>query len=150
MNKQAKNFNQALLAAMDTYAEQTCFQAKQSGYYHNISYQQFQTLTFRMARFFGNRGIVNGERVAIVANNSPVWIAAYMACLLSGGVAVPLHVSLSPTTLHLISLAGHIGHIASCEEFRISKAHQRVSSKSRIKISLFLFLITKEHEALSP
>ena len=61
MDEQAKNLNQALLDAMETYAEQTCFQAKQSGYYHNISYQQFQTLTFRLARFFGNKGIVNGE-----------------------------------------------------------------------------------------
>ncbi len=102
VNEQAKNLNQALLATMEIYAEQTCFQAKQSGYYHNISYQQFQILTFRMARFFSNRGIVNGERVAIVAFNSPVWMAAYMACLLSGGIVVPLHISLSPATLHFI------------------------------------------------
>ena len=87
---------------MEIYAEQTCFQAKQSGYYHNISYQQFQTLTFRMARFFSKKGIANGERVALVATNSPVWMAAHMACLLSGGIVVPLHISLSSTTLRFI------------------------------------------------
>ncbi len=102
VNEQTKNLSQALLVAMDTYAEKTCFQAKQSGYYHNISYQQLQTLTFRMARFFSNQGITNGERVALVTTNSPVWMAAYMACLLSGGIVVPLHISLSPITLHFI------------------------------------------------
>ena len=102
VNAQPKNFNQALLTAMDTYAKQACFLAKQNGYYKNISYQQFQTLTFRMAKFFDDRGIVNGDRVAIVATNSPVWMAAYIACLLSGGVVVPLHVSASPITLQSI------------------------------------------------
>ena len=103
MSEQPKNFNQALLMAMDTHSTRACFQIKQSGgHFNNFSYLQFQTLTFRIAKFFGDKGIVNGERVAIAATNSSVWMATYMACLLSGGVAVPLHISLSPATLQLI------------------------------------------------
>ena len=102
MEIQAKNLSQALLNAMDLYSEQTCFQAKQAGYYHSISYRQLQTLTFRLAKFFSNQGIVNGERVLIVASNSPMWMAAYIACLLSGGTAVPLNISLASDTLHAI------------------------------------------------
>lgn len=102
MNEQAQNLNQALLAAMDNYAKRTCFQVKQDRRYQNISYWRFQMLTFHMAKFFADQGITNGERVAIVADNCLEWIVAYVACLLSGGVAVPLRTTLAPDTLHFI------------------------------------------------
>jgi len=150
MNEQTKNLNQALLTAMETYAEQTCFQAKQSGYYHNISYQQFQTLTFRMARFFSNRGIVNGERVAIVATNSPVWMAAYMACLLSGGIVVPLHISLSPATLHFIlqDSGARLAMLQDQEHIRKISSSLTADSNNRLPDLKTVLTITDGGESL--
>jgi long-chain acyl-CoA synthetase len=102
MDEQAKNLNQALLAAMDTYAGRTCLQVKQSRRYQNISYRRFQALAFRMAKFFRHQGIVNGERVAIVIDNCLEWMVCYVACLLSGGVIVPLPTTVSPYMLRFI------------------------------------------------
>lgn len=96
MNEQAKNLNQVLLAAMDTYAERICFQVKRGKGYRHISYQRFQEMTFRMARFLHGQNISNGERVAIATPNCLEWMVVYMATLLAGGVAVPLRTSVAP------------------------------------------------------
>jgi long-chain acyl-CoA synthetase len=98
-NEQAKNLNQVLLAAMDAYAGQTCFQIKRGKRYRNISYRRFQTLTFRLTSFLRRQSV---SRVAVVADNCLEWMIAYVACLLSGGAVVPLRTSLAPDTLHFI------------------------------------------------
>jgi long-chain acyl-CoA synthetase len=102
MSERVQNLNQALLAAMDTYAERTCFQIKQGRRYRGISYRQFQTLTLRLASFFQHYGLTEGERVVIIADNCREWMMAYIACLLSGGVTVPVSTSLTPDMLRFI------------------------------------------------
>jgi len=101
-SKQAHNLSQALLKVMDTYSTQTCLQVKRGGRYQNITYQRFQAQTFRLVRFFHNHSISNGERVAIAADNSLEWLIAYAACLLAGGVVVPLRTTLPPDKLRFI------------------------------------------------
>lgn len=96
MDEQAKNFNQVLLAAMELYAERTCFQVKQVKGYQHISYRRFQALTFRLARFLQRQHISQGARVVIAIPNCLEWMVAYMATLLVGGVAVPLRPSVAP------------------------------------------------------
>src|SRR5947207_12652111 len=48
----------------------------------------------RMAESFGGwlvaRGIEPGARIAILADNHPRWVAAYLGIIASGGTAVPL------------------------------------------------------------
>ena len=102
MSEPAPNLNHALLAAIDTYAERTCFQVKRGRGYQSVSYRQFQTLAFRLASFFCRYGLSEGERVAIIADNCLEWMVAYVACLLPGGVAVPLPTSLSPDMLSFV------------------------------------------------
>ncbi len=93
MKEQAKNINQALVAAMQNHAARTCFQIKRGRHYQNISYRRFQVLTFRLASFFHRQGISPGERIAIIADNSLEWMVAYVAGLLVGGIIVPLRPS---------------------------------------------------------
>jgi long-chain acyl-CoA synthetase len=102
MEKEVKSLNQRLLAAMDEYPEQACFQIKRAGRYQNVSYRRFQARVFRTIKFFQARGVTNGERVAIIADNSLEWMVAYIACLLAGGVIVPLRATLPSDTLQFI------------------------------------------------
>jgi long-chain acyl-CoA synthetase len=102
MTEQANNVNSLLLEAMNAYAEQTCFQIKQGTKYQGVSYQSFQTLTFRLARFLTGQDLAVGDRVAIAAENSLEWMATYMACLISGVTVVPLHMSSSSDRLHFV------------------------------------------------
>src|SRR5262245_8568751 len=94
-----QNLSQRLLVAMDGYAKQTCFQIKPDKRYESISYQQFQHLTFRLAKFLRQQGLSRGERLAIVAENSLSWMVASVAGWLAGGVVVPLRPSLAPDIL---------------------------------------------------
>jgi len=98
----AESLNRAILAAMHRYADRTCFRIKQFDHYQNISYRRFQTLAFRLAQYFIEQGVTQGERVALIADNSLEWMVVYIACQLTGGVAVPLRTTLPPNTVHAL------------------------------------------------
>jgi long-chain acyl-CoA synthetase len=100
MNERATNLNQALLAAMDDHSARTCFRVKRGGRYYDITYRRFQALAFRLAVYFRRQGV---SRVALIADNCLEWMVTYAACLLSGGVVVPLRTSLAPDTLRAIT-----------------------------------------------
>ncbi len=102
MKEPVKTLNRVLLTTMKTYADKTCFKIKQGERYRNISYRQFDGMTFRMVRFLQSLGISKGERVAIAADNSLQWMMVYVATLLAGGVIAPLRASLAPDTLHFM------------------------------------------------
>ncbi|MCB0163568.1 MAG: AMP-binding protein [Anaerolineae bacterium] len=90
MNDRFDNLNQALLAAMDDYAERTCFHVSRGKRFQAITYERFRRYTFRLTHFFLEHGIANGERIAIIADNPLEWMVVYVAGLLAGGVVVPL------------------------------------------------------------
>lgn len=98
--KEAKNLNQAILAAMKAHADKPCFKIKKGDRFRDITYRSFKDLTFRMVKYLQGQGISNSERVAIALHNCLEWMVVYMASLLSGGVVVPLRASLAPDTLH--------------------------------------------------
>jgi long-chain acyl-CoA synthetase len=102
MSQTIRSFNEALLSALEMYAHQTCLKIKLDGRYQDISYRRLQRLTWRMVAFFHQQGITQGQRVALVADNSLEWLVTCLACFLTGGVVVPLRVSLSPDTLRFI------------------------------------------------
>ncbi len=102
MEDHPKNVNEAILWAMNNHPRQTCFKIKRGARYQNISYWRFQILTLHLTHFFRQQGISNGERVAIIADNSLEWMVAFLACLLAGGVAVPLRTSFALDTLRTI------------------------------------------------
>jgi len=93
------NLNQTLLTAMDSNLQQTCFYVQRGRRYQAISYGRFLKLTMRLANFLRKQDISNGERVAIVADNPLEWMVVYVACLLSGGVVVPLQAWLPADTI---------------------------------------------------
>jgi len=102
MDKQITNFNQRLLVAMKEHAAQTCLKVKIGGRYQNASYRWFQVLTYHLVSYLRNRGLKPGDRVAIVAENSLEWLVSYIACILAGGIAVPLRFSIPAETLEFV------------------------------------------------
>ena len=93
MYDQAQTINQAILVALESYAQKPCFKIKKRGHYRDTSYTEFQGMTFRLVRFLQSRGVANGERVVIAAHNSLDWMVCCVATLLVGGAVVPLHPS---------------------------------------------------------
>jgi long-chain acyl-CoA synthetase len=56
------------------------------------SYEQVALTAFQFARELEARGIENGDRVLLWAENSPEWVASFFGCLLRGAIVVPLDV----------------------------------------------------------
>ncbi|MCB0209978.1 MAG: AMP-binding protein [Anaerolineae bacterium] len=102
MSQPTLSLNHRLLAVMDTRADRACFQIKKRGRYQSVHYTTFQKRVFRLLKFFQGQNLQSGERVAIIADNSVDWMVIYVACMLSGLVAVPLRTTLPVETLHTI------------------------------------------------
>lgn len=62
----------------------------------NIGYDEFVDLTDRLSAALIERGLGAGDRVMILAKNSPEWIAGYFAILGCGAIAVPVNPALTP------------------------------------------------------
>src|SRR5215813_4363457 len=56
------------------------------------SYRTLREASLHLASELQSRGIGKGERVLILAQNSPQWVAAFFACLLRGAIVVPLDI----------------------------------------------------------
>jgi long-chain acyl-CoA synthetase len=96
MSDQAQTLSQALLTAMDNYADQTCFRIKRGERYQDVSYQRFRTLVYRLSDFYLSYGLTEGDRVVLIADNCLEWMVAYVASLVAGGVIVSISTSLTP------------------------------------------------------
>src|SRR5216683_5929993 len=56
----------------------------------NNSYAEMRRMAESIAVWLVTRGIQPGARVAILADNHPRWVAAYLGIIAAGGAAVPL------------------------------------------------------------
>ena len=57
----------------------------------SLSYSQLNVLTEQYAHFLFSNGIVAGDRVLLLLNDSPDWIAMFLACLQVNVIAVPVN-----------------------------------------------------------
>jgi long-chain acyl-CoA synthetase len=55
-----------------------------------ISYLDLYDLAYRMANWYQSHGLQKGDAILLWAPNSPEWVAALLACSLTGVIAVPL------------------------------------------------------------
>jgi long-chain acyl-CoA synthetase len=58
---------------------------------HRVLYGQLWSQIGAVARFLVDRGLSRGDRVAVLLENSPAYVAAYYGALAAGGVAVGLN-----------------------------------------------------------
>lgn len=61
-----------------------------------FSYAQLEQASAAFAQKLLAYGVEDGDRVALLAENSPYWGAAYFAILKAGAVAVPILVDFNP------------------------------------------------------
>jgi len=72
-----------------------------------ISYLDLYDHAYRMANWYQIQGLVKGDALLIWSPNCPEWIAALLACSLTGVIAVPLDVRVKPEFVRYI--AGETG-----------------------------------------
>lgn len=97
MTEPVHTLNHLLLQALDKHAAQVCFHVKSARLLQNITYRQFRKWVFRLGWYLQNLPPTEQghlPRLAIVARNSPEWMAAYVAGMMAGVLVVPIRSSL--------------------------------------------------------
>jgi long-chain acyl-CoA synthetase len=72
-----------------------------------ISYLDLYDSAYRMANWYQSHGLQKGDAVLLWAPNGPEWVAALLACSLTGVIAVPLDARVKPDFVRHI--AGETG-----------------------------------------
>lgn len=86
--------------ALSAHADRTVFAWKEKGVLHDISYTDFVSLvrdfSLGLSETFGQN---NCRTVAIIGETSPYWIAAYLAVIAAGCIALPMDKELDPAEI---------------------------------------------------
>jgi long-chain acyl-CoA synthetase len=88
----------------ETYGSRVALEARLvSGQRSPISYRELRDSALRASRLLQTRGVKPGDRVLLIAENSPSWALAYFGILYAGAVAVPLDHQIAADELPPIS-----------------------------------------------
>ncbi|HWR35325.1 MAG TPA: AMP-binding protein [Clostridia bacterium] len=108
-----------------------------------FTYAQLRTMAESIARWLLENGISGGARCAILAGNSPRWVAAYLGIVASGNTAVPLDTAFRPDQVaRLLEDSGATLLFADSRHLALARASV-AASKVR------LALIEPEHPGTS-
>ena len=96
-----------LISALPQHMDKPAIVALQKEGLEVWSYRKLSDHVVQLAAGLAEAGLCRGERVAILAGNSPEWVVACLAVVQTGGVAVPLDVQLTANALnHLLEDSG--------------------------------------------
>ncbi len=80
---------------------------KENGDWQETKYRRLWSLTEKIAAGLIEKGMKSGDRVALVAPSSTLWVAAYLSILRGGGIAVPVDKDLKSAELrHILNDCG--------------------------------------------
>ncbi|HTU40466.1 MAG TPA: AMP-binding protein, partial [Candidatus Aquilonibacter sp.] len=100
----------------------------------SLTYAELRKRAESVARWIGESGLARGSRLAIVADNDPRWVAAFLGIIAAGCAAVPLD-----TTLHADQLTKLLNDSGSsllfCDARHAGICHEAVAG-SKIDIVL--------------
>ncbi|NLT65103.1 MAG: AMP-binding protein [Acidobacteria bacterium] len=89
-------FNQQFEEIVRRFPDRTAFRLKTPDGYPKVTYREAYHQARGVALGFMALGIKPGSRVAILSENRPEWVIAYLGIYLSGTIAVPLDTQISP------------------------------------------------------
>jgi long-chain acyl-CoA synthetase len=96
VQKAPRTFNEQFESVVRRFPDRTAFQLKTPKGYTTVSYREAWSHARSVAQGLLALELEPGSRVAIVSENRPEWVVAYLGIYLSGMVAVPLDAQISP------------------------------------------------------
>jgi long-chain acyl-CoA synthetase len=92
-----RTFNERFEEIARRFPDRTAFRMKTGQGYPTVSYGEAYRRARAVASGLLALGLKSGDRVAILSENRPEWVAAYLGIYLSGMIAVPLDTQISPS-----------------------------------------------------
>ncbi len=86
----------------EKFGEKVALMFKKDGIYHSMTYSEFFNYALKVARGLRNDGVIKGDRIAILAENSHFWAISDMACHMLGAVVVPIYATNIPEQIEYI------------------------------------------------
>ena len=91
-----RTFNEQFENIVRRFPDRTAFRLKTPQGYSTVSYRDAHSQARSVASGLLALDLKRGSRVAILSENRPEWVVAYLGIYLSGMVAVPLDTQISP------------------------------------------------------
>ena len=91
-----QTFNQKFEEIVQRFPDRVAFRLKTPQGYTTVSYRDAFHQSSSVAQGLLALGLKPGSRVAILSENRPEWVVAYLGIYLSGMIAVPLDTQISP------------------------------------------------------
>jgi len=82
-------------ASAKNYPDHVAMQFKDGDQYRKYTYRELIQIVAAVVRGLSQQGIAKGDRVAILSENRPEWVFAYLAITSLGAVAVPMDAQLT-------------------------------------------------------
>ncbi len=92
----AKTYNEHFEKIASIHHDRTAVRLKTPGGYRQINYGELHRQVRNVASALLSQGLNQHERAAILSENRPEWVVAYLGIYIAGGTAVPLDPQISP------------------------------------------------------
>jgi long-chain acyl-CoA synthetase len=106
----------------------------------SCTYAELRRMAESIGHWIGESGFARGSRLAIVADNHPRWVSAYLGIIASGCTVVPLD-----TALHADQLAKLLKDSGTSVLFFDAK-HSQISSEGAAELKIGLVLMDPERQ----
>lgn len=80
-----------ILAKAESYGDHPVFREKRGGRYRDVAWDEFEQELHSLTRGLLRLGTAPGDKVAVMAPNSPAWACADLAIQACGGICVPVY-----------------------------------------------------------
>jgi long-chain acyl-CoA synthetase len=127
-------FRELLSDVRKMWGSKVAYQQKVRRDWQRVTNEQVYEQSYRVAAGLKTLGLHQGDRVAIVAENSIDWVCAYNGIVLAGGIAVPIYYDLQP-----LEVAEALTRSGARFSFLGEKPHRRLSSALASLETVILF-----------
>ncbi len=90
--------------AVERYGRRVALKSQHSWGYQSITYGEMGRLISYLGTGLIERGLEKGDRVVLIADNSPEWCLVYAAVTSAGGVVVPLEIHMKENEIRHLML----------------------------------------------
>ena len=135
------SFYDRFVECAERWPENTALQIQRHDHLESCNYAELRRMAESVGRWITENGLARGSRLAILADNHPRWVAAYLGIIASGCAAVPLD-----TALHADQVTKLLKDSGSSVLFCDAK-HVPVAREAANEISLGVVLMDPERMA---
>ncbi len=127
------------------------FKTERGKPYTSITYGEFGTMVCDLAAAFAAKNIRRGDRVALISESRPEWVAADFACVLLGVITVPMFPTLTAKQVEYVIQHSGAKVVIVSNDLQLGKAVKAAIACGSLELILIMNkAYTPHHESPVP